>query len=93
MTLVVFQHVDFLCKLAVTLLTLVLLNALVELHVVPQGVFRLHTCSHTRTHTHINVDGVCTTAAAHRGMSIYYPTLTASYFMIHFICTRLENKD
>lgn len=42
-SLVVFQHVDFLCKLAVTLLTFILLNTLVELHVVPQGMFRLHT--------------------------------------------------
>lgn len=45
MPLVVFQHVDLLGKLAVTLLTLVLFDALVELHVVPQSVLRLHACT------------------------------------------------
>lgn len=44
MSLVVFQHVDFLGKLAVTLLTLILFYALVKLHVVPQSMLRLHAC-------------------------------------------------
>lgn len=44
MSLVVFQHVDLLGELAVTLLTLVLFNALVKLHVVPQRVLCLHAC-------------------------------------------------
>lgn len=44
MSLVVFQHVDLLGELAVTLLTLVLFDAFVELHVVPQRVLRLHAC-------------------------------------------------
>lgn len=45
MSLVVFQHVDLLGKLAVTLLTLVLFDALVQLHVVPQSVLGLHACT------------------------------------------------
>lgn len=45
MSLVVFQHVDLLGKLAVALLTLVLFDALVKLHVVPQSVFGLHACT------------------------------------------------
>lgn len=44
MSLVVFQHVDLLGELAVTLLTLVLFDALVELHVVSQSVFGFHAC-------------------------------------------------
>lgn len=44
MSLVVFQHVDLLGKLAVTLLTLILFDALVKLHVVPQSVLCLHAC-------------------------------------------------
>lgn len=44
MSLVVFQHVDLLGELAVTLLTLVLFDALVKLHVVPQSVLGLHAC-------------------------------------------------
>ena len=42
MPLVVFQHVDLLGKLAVTFFTLVLFDAFVKLHVVPQGMFGLH---------------------------------------------------
>lgn len=45
MSLVVFQHVDLLGELAVTLLTLVLFDALVKLHVVPQSVLGLHACT------------------------------------------------
>lgn len=45
MSLVVFQHVDLLGKLAVALLTLVLFDALVKLHVVPQSVLGLHACT------------------------------------------------
>ncbi len=45
MSLVVFQHVDFLGKLAVAFLTLVLFDALVKLHVVSQSVFGLHACT------------------------------------------------
>lgn len=45
MSLEVLQHVDLLSKLAVTFLALVLFDALVELHVVPQSVFGLHTCT------------------------------------------------
>lgn len=45
MSLVVFQHVDLLGELAVTLLTLVLFDALVKLHVVPQSVFGFHACT------------------------------------------------
>lgn len=45
MSLVVFQHVDLLGKLAVTLLALVLFDALVKLHVVPQSVLGLHACT------------------------------------------------
>ena len=45
MSLVVFQHVDLLGELAAALLALVLLDALVELHVVPQSVLSLHACS------------------------------------------------
>ncbi len=48
MSLVVFQHVDLLGKLAVTLLTLVLFDALVKLHVVPQSVLGLHACTGNR---------------------------------------------
>lgn len=48
MSLVVFQHVDLLCKFTVTLLTLVLFNALVKLHVVPQSVLGLHACMRKR---------------------------------------------
>lgn len=44
MPFVVFQHVDLLRKLAVALLTFVLFDALVKLHVVPQSVLRLHAC-------------------------------------------------
>lgn len=43
--LVVLQHVDLLGKLAVTCLALVLFDAFVKLHVVPQRVFGLHTCT------------------------------------------------
>lgn len=43
-SLVVFQHVDLLGKLAVTLFALILFDAFVELHVVPQSVFGLHAC-------------------------------------------------
>lgn len=42
MSLVVFQHVDLLGKLAVAFFTLVLFDALVKLHVVPQSVLGLH---------------------------------------------------
>lgn len=45
MPLVVFEHVDLLGELAVTFLTLVLFDALVKLHVVPQSVFGFHACS------------------------------------------------
>lgn len=48
MPLVVLQHVDLLGELAVALLALVLLDALVELHVVPQRVFGLHACGGKR---------------------------------------------
>lgn len=41
-SLVVFQHIDLLGKLAVTLLALVLFNPLVQLHVVPESVLGLH---------------------------------------------------
>jgi len=44
-SLVVLQHVDLLGELAVALFTLVLLDALVELHVVPQSVLGLHACT------------------------------------------------
>ena len=44
-SLVVFQHVDLLGELAVALLTLVLFDAFVQLHVVPQSVFGLHACT------------------------------------------------
>lgn len=49
-SLVVFQHVDLLGELALTLLTLVLFDALVELHVVPQSMFGLHTWAGKRWH-------------------------------------------
>ena len=39
-----FQHVDLLGELAVTLLALVLFDALVKLHVVPQSVLGFHAC-------------------------------------------------
>lgn len=42
--LVVFQHVDLLGKLAVALFALVLFDAFVKLHVVPQSMFGLHSC-------------------------------------------------
>lgn len=44
MSLVVFQHVDLLGKLAVALLTLVLFDALMQLHMVPQRMLGLHPC-------------------------------------------------
>lgn len=44
MSLVVFQHVDLLGKLAIARFTLVLFDALVKLHVVPQSVLGLHAC-------------------------------------------------
>lgn len=44
MSLVVFEHVDFLSKLAIALFALILFDALVQLHVVPEGVFGLHAC-------------------------------------------------
>lgn len=43
-SLEVFQHVDLLGKLAVALLTLILFDALMKLHVVAQSVFRFHAC-------------------------------------------------
>lgn len=45
MSLVVFQHVDLLGKLAITFLTLVFFDALVKLHVVPQSMFGFHACT------------------------------------------------
>lgn len=47
-TLVVFQHIDLLGKLAVALFALVLFDALVKLHVVPQSVLGLHACRKTK---------------------------------------------
>lgn len=41
--LIVLQHVDLLGKLAVALLTLVLFDSFVKLHVVPQSMFGLHS--------------------------------------------------
>lgn len=43
-SLVVFQHIDLLGKLAVTLLALVLLNPFVQLHVVSESMLGLHAC-------------------------------------------------
>ena len=45
MSLVVLQHVHLLGELAVALFALVLLDALVELHVVTQRMLRLHACT------------------------------------------------
>lgn len=42
--LVMFQHVDLLGELAVTLFTFVLFDALMELHVVSQSVLGFHAC-------------------------------------------------
>lgn len=44
MPLIVLEHVDLLCKLAVTLLALILLDALVQFHVVAQCMLGLHAC-------------------------------------------------
>jgi hypothetical protein len=41
---VVLEHVDLLCKLAVTFLALILLDAFVQLHMVAQCMLGLHTC-------------------------------------------------
>lgn len=57
MPLIVFQHVDLLGKLAVALFTLILFDAFVKLHVVPQSVFGLHSCQSHVTH-------ICTSARA-----------------------------
>lgn len=43
-SLVVFQHIDLLGKLAVALLTLVLFNPFVQLHVVSESMLGLHAC-------------------------------------------------
>ena len=56
----VLQHVDLLGELAVALLALVLFDALVKLHVMPEGVLGLHACGeteqnsgHARTFWHV----------------------------------------
>lgn len=57
-SLVMLQHVDFLCKFSVTFLALVFLNPFVKLHVVTKGVFCLHSCEtggtgHLAHHSHL----------------------------------------
>lgn len=57
-SLVMLQHVDFLCKFSVTFLALVFLNPLVQLHVVTKGMFCLHSCEvegtgHLIHHSHL----------------------------------------
>lgn len=54
MPLVVFQHVDFLGKFAVAFFTLVLFDAFVKLHVVPQSMLGFHACRGTHLH-HIRI--------------------------------------
>jgi hypothetical protein len=65
-SLVVLEHVDLLRELAVALLALVLLDALVQFHVVTQCVLRLHAWDRS---TSQNGSGrVCPTHCPHSAM-------------------------
>lgn len=84
MSLVVFQHVDLLGKLTFALLTLVLFDALMQLHMVPQRMLGLHPC---RKHIGLSFSILALVDAFTKKVHAYFdqnisPIHRATYFLL-----------